>query len=94
LRGKAEQAKFLGDFVKVAHEKLTEAARLFDLPEHRIGQLLAPSVRTLVSAGSDLLAHRRHALAPVFCRSWMRGVVRPVAAEPSMPRFSSASTEQ
>jgi hypothetical protein len=39
LRGKAEQAKFLGDFVKVAHEKLTEAARLFDLPEHRIGQI-------------------------------------------------------
>ena len=39
--GEADEAPFVGDLVEPAHQELTEAAGLLDLPEHRLGQLLA-----------------------------------------------------
>ena len=40
-----------------AQQELTEAASLFDLPEHRLGQLLAQPIGAGVAAGSDLGVH-------------------------------------
>src|SRR5262249_15637976 len=34
--------KFRAHFLEATHQKLTKAARLLDLPEHRFGQLLSP----------------------------------------------------
>ena len=39
--GEADEAPLLGDLLDAAQEKLTEAARLLDLSEHRLGQLLS-----------------------------------------------------
>ena len=39
--GEADEAPLVGDLLDAAQEKLTEAARLLDLSEHRLGQLLS-----------------------------------------------------
>jgi hypothetical protein len=39
--GEADEAPFGGDLLDAAQEELTEAARLLDLPEHRLGQLFS-----------------------------------------------------
>jgi Transposase DDE domain len=39
--GGADKAPLVGDLLDAAQEKLTEAARLLDLSEHRLGQLLS-----------------------------------------------------
>ena len=36
--GEADEAPLVGDLLDAAQEKLTEAARLLDLSEHRLGQ--------------------------------------------------------
>ena len=63
----------MGDLVEPAHQELTEAAGLLDLPEHRLGQLLAQSIRGLMSAGLDLFAHVGDALASAFAVGRMLG---------------------
>ena len=42
--------------VDAAHQELSEAARLFDLPEHRLGQLLAQPVGAGMATSLDLCA--------------------------------------
>ena len=44
--------------LETAQQELAEATGLFDLPEHRLGKLLAQPVGTFVTAGLDLRAHR------------------------------------
>src|SRR5271157_2589495 len=39
--GEADEAPFGGDLLDAPQEELTEAARLLDLSEHRLGQLLS-----------------------------------------------------
>ena len=39
--GEADEAPLVGDLLDAAQEKLTEAARLLDLSEHWLGQLLS-----------------------------------------------------
>ena len=39
--GQADQAPFRGDLLHAAQKELTKAARLLDLSEHRLGQLLS-----------------------------------------------------
>ena len=39
--GEADEAPFRGDLLDAAQEELAEAARLLDLTEHRLGQLLS-----------------------------------------------------
>jgi hypothetical protein len=58
--------------VNAAQPELAEASGLLDLPEHRLGQLLARAIRGGV-AGPDLLAHGRHALAFAFAVDRMLG---------------------
>src|SRR5271167_4602020 len=64
--GEADEAPFVGDLVEPAQQELTEAAGLLDLPEHRLGQLLAQAIRGVVSAGLDFLAHGGDACAAAF----------------------------
>jgi len=40
IGGEADEAPLGGDLLDAAHEELTETARLLDLSEHRLGQLL------------------------------------------------------
>jgi hypothetical protein len=42
---------------EAAQQELAETARLFDLSEHWLGQLLVQPVRAVVAAGRDLGAH-------------------------------------
>jgi hypothetical protein len=44
-------------FFEAAQQELAETAGLFDLSEHRLGQLLAQPVGARVPAGLDLRAH-------------------------------------
>src|SRR5580658_7366090 len=64
--GEADEAPFVGDLVEPAHQELTKAAGLLDLPEHRLGQLLAQSVWGVVAAGPDLVAQSRRPLGSAF----------------------------
>src|ERR1700730_2772648 len=48
-------------FFEAAQQELTETAGLFDLSEHRLGQLLAQPVGARVPAGLDLRAHSLYA---------------------------------
>src|SRR5271165_3617770 len=64
--GEADEGPFVGDLVEPAHQELTEAAGLLDLPEHRLGQLLAQPIRGCVSASLDFLAHGGDARAAAF----------------------------
>src|SRR5271157_6137386 len=71
--GEADEAPFAGDVVEPAHQELTEAASLLDLPEHRLGQLLAQAIRGFVSAGLDLLTHGGDARASALSVSRVLG---------------------
>ena len=64
--GEADEAPLVGDLLDAAQEKLTEAARLLDLSEHRLGQLLSSAVRAGVPAGLDSFAHGGDADAAAF----------------------------
>ena len=44
MRG-ADERPFAAHLVDAAQQELTEAARLLDLSEHRLGQLLAQAIR-------------------------------------------------
>jgi hypothetical protein len=48
--GDANEAPLVSHLIKAAQEKLPEAARLFDLAENRLGQLLAKTIATSVAA--------------------------------------------
>ena len=55
--GGADKSPLGAHFFEAAQQELAEAARLFDLSEHRLGQLFAQPVGAGVSAGLDLGAH-------------------------------------
>src|SRR5271166_6213262 len=74
--GDADKAPFGGDLLDPAQQELTEAARLLDLSEHRLRQLLPQAIGTLVAAGLDLLAHRGDARAAAFSRAGVLGPSR------------------
>ncbi len=74
--GEADEAPFVGDVVEPAHQELTEAAGPLDLPEHRLGQLLAQPIGGCVSAGLDLLAHGGDARAAAFSLGGVLGATR------------------
>jgi hypothetical protein len=86
--GEADEALFEGDLVEAAQQELAETSGLLDLPEHRLGQLLAQAIRGVV-AGPDLLAHGRHAFASAFAVD--RCLARPAAMVASMLWLSLAS---
>jgi hypothetical protein len=55
--GGADNRPVGAHLLESAQQKLAEAAALFNLPEHRLGELLAQPVRAFVTAGLDLRAH-------------------------------------
>jgi hypothetical protein len=55
--GSADDGPLGTHLVDAAQQELAEAACLFDLPEHRLGQLLAQPVGARVPASLDLRAH-------------------------------------
>ena len=52
--GSADKSPLGAHLFEAAQQELAESARLFDLSEHRLGQLLAQPVGAGVSAGLDL----------------------------------------
>ena len=71
--GDADDAPFGGDLLDPAQRELAKAARLLDLSEHRLGQLLAQGIGAVVAAGLDLFAHRGDARAAAFSRAGVFG---------------------
>jgi hypothetical protein len=57
IMGGADKSPLGAHLFEAAQQELAESARLFDLSEHRLGQLLAQPVGAGVSAGLDLGAH-------------------------------------
>ena len=55
--GGADHGPFDPHFLYAPQQELAEAARLFDLPEHRFHDLLSQSVGCLEAAVVDLLSH-------------------------------------
>ena len=55
--GGADDGPLGAHLVDAAHQELAESACLLDLPEHRLGELLAQSVGAGVPAGLDFCAH-------------------------------------
>jgi len=55
--GGADDGPLGAHLVDAAHQELAESACLLDLPEHRLGELLAQPVGAGVPAGLDLCAH-------------------------------------
>ena len=49
--GEADEAPLGGDLFEAAQQELTEAPRLLDLSEHRLGQFLAQAIGAFVAAG-------------------------------------------
>jgi len=66
--GDIDNAPFCGDLLDAAQQELAEAARLLDLSEHRLRQLLPQAIGADVAAGLDLLAHRGDAPTAAFSR--------------------------
>ena len=58
-------------FSRAAQQELTEASRLLDLSEHRLGQLLAQAIEAFVAAGLDFLPHRGEARAAALSHGRM-----------------------
>src|ERR1700738_5066158 len=56
--GGANGCPFGADVVEAAQQELAEAARLFDLPENRLRELVAQPIGAGVPAGLELCAHR------------------------------------
>jgi hypothetical protein len=59
----ARQTPLSGGLLDAAREKLTEAARLLDLSEHRFGQLLSQAIRAGVATGLDIFGSLCFAVA-------------------------------
>src|SRR6266852_1340962 len=57
--GNAEQAPFMPDVVEATQQELSEAARVLDLAEHRLDDLLAQSIPTTAAGALELARHRR-----------------------------------
>ena len=74
--GEADEAPFGGDFLGAAHQELAEAARLLDLAEHRLGQLLPQAIGAFAAAGLDFLAHGGDARAAAFSCAGVLGPAR------------------
>ena len=55
-----DQRPFMAHRRQTAPQKLAKAARLLDLPEHRLDHLLAQPVGALITGSAQLLGHRRH----------------------------------
>ena len=55
--GGADKSPLGAHVFEAAQQELAESARLFDLSEHRLGQLLAQPVGAGVSASLELGAH-------------------------------------
>src|SRR5215831_1999498 len=55
--GGADDRPFGPHLLEAPHQELAEAARLFDLPKYRLGQLLTQSVGAVVTFSLDLRAH-------------------------------------
>jgi hypothetical protein len=68
--GGADKSPLGAHLFEAAQQELAESARLFDLSEHRLGQLLAQPVGAGVSGGLDLGARapadvlREHGFRP------------------------------
>ena len=56
--GDTDKAPFLFDVVETAQEELAKAPGVFDLAEDRLGELLAETIATSVTAKFELSAHR------------------------------------
>src|SRR5258708_20884899 len=55
--GGADDGPLGAHLVDAAHQELAEPACLLDLPEHRLGELLAQPVGAGMASGLDLRAH-------------------------------------
>jgi hypothetical protein len=72
-------------FFEAAQQELAETAGLFDLSEHRLGQLLAQPVRARVPAGLDLRAHCLDARRGESCAALASPVTGPATASLARP---------